>query len=122
MPSFLVVASQGVVGAEAPQSCAFCLQLGWTHCMFHVVQWLTASRLILRPDGTKPGMRAAGCVPGNALAFLTLYLQLLGMSDLAASCITVAFLVGQAFGAMGLSMQSTLCIEDLLCLVHRVPT
>lgn len=50
----------------------------------------------------------AGCIPGNALAFLTLYLQLLAMSDLAASCITVAFLVGQAFGACRCSW-STLC-------------
>lgn len=41
-----------------------------------------------------------GCIPGNALAFLTLYLQLLTMSDLTASCITVSFLVGQAFGGV----------------------
>ena len=47
----------------------------------------------------RPCAMCTGCIPGYALAFLTLYLQLLGMSDLAASCSTVAFLVGQAFGA-----------------------
>ena len=55
----------------------------------------------------RPCAVCTGCIPGNALAFLTLYLQLLGMSDLAASCSTVAFLVGQAFGASRVPSIST---------------
>jgi hypothetical protein len=62
---------------------------------------------------------AAGCIPGNALAFLTLYLQLLGMSDLAASCVTVAFLVGQAFGATMPRPVSCCAIETVLCCLHH---
>jgi len=37
-----------------------------------------------------------GTIPSSALAFLTLYLQLLGMSDFHASICTALFLAGQA--------------------------
>ena len=37
-----------------------------------------------------------GTIPSSALAFLTLYLQLLGMSDFHASVCTALFLAGQA--------------------------
>ena len=36
-----------------------------------------------------------GTIPSSALAFLTLYLQLLGMSDFHASVCTALFLAGQ---------------------------
>ncbi len=41
-----------------------------------------------------------GSTPWNALVFLTLYLQLLGFSDLAASCLLALLLGGTAAGAL----------------------
>ena len=41
-----------------------------------------------------------GSTPWNALVFLTLYLQLLGMSDFTASLLMALFLGGSAAGGM----------------------
>ncbi len=77
--------------------------MGSQHSWCHHVRWSQTESALLhlhRPDKRVPlaAQGIVGSTPWNAMVFFTLYLQLLGMSDFAASLLMAVFLGGTAVG------------------------